>query len=519
MKHLYSTCRIAALLLLLGLSACQSDRLTDDETASGSGTCEGQPISFGTTLTETGADVSTRSGPAPFPQVGMTMTVTMKVDEAGYEQTADYVYTAEGWVTAEGSSPLRWQNPSSRHAFFAGIPAMTAEEHAAGINTVGHWRIWRLPTVFTEENYRQYDYLYGEAANDSPTPQIIFILDHEYERIEVIERPGYEVTIPNVVTKHTNGVDEVSTIRLWDDHGIYRGYHMKRRSYVGHSVFLRSSYGREVELKDEYIPGLNTKNSSLLIDLAHGLVSGNSADEINAQLSVLTDDRLTDEMIVVRGPVDADGIRAILTLGQNSPWDVDLREATGLTELPEGAFNEAYKLRSLLLPESVTTVGDGAFNGCSGLEYIELPGVRSIGKNVFTDCSFTLIRLPMLEQTDSRAFDSESLITLILPRIKRFGKLALQNGYGEYSDLANLVTDGSQEVMVEDDGEPGPGGLGAPPNLRNLFLTSPAIRTEADIKPCWRNLWKWNHIYYKYNGVGEVTNPASYAERYTRPYD
>lgn len=76
----------------------------------------------------------------------------------------------------------------------------------------------------------------------------------------------------------------------------------------------------------------------------------------------------------------------------------------------------------------------------------------------------------MLEQTDSRAFDSESLITLILPRIKRFGKLALQNGYGEYSDLANLVTDGSQEVMVEDDGEPGPGGLGAPPTSETFSL-------------------------------------------------
>ena len=70
---------------------------------------------------------------------------------------------------------------------------------------------------------------------------------------------------------------------------------------------------------------------------------------------------------------------------------------TGLTELTlpnsvrsigDGAFSGCSGLTELTLPNSVTRIGDCAFYGCSGLTELILPNsVRSIGDIAFTYCS------------------------------------------------------------------------------------------------------------------------------------
>lgn len=65
---------------------------------------------------------------------------------------------------------------------------------------------------------------------------------------------------------------------------------------------------------------------------------------------------------------------------------LDLSNMTN-DSIPEHAFSDMDKLRNVVLPEGVTTIGPGAFSGCAALESVTLPGVNSIGEGAFDGCS------------------------------------------------------------------------------------------------------------------------------------
>ncbi len=67
-----------------------------------------------------------------------------------------------------------------------------------------------------------------------------------------------------------------------------------------------------------------------------------------------------------------------------------------VTSIEEGAFSKCTALTSIHIPDSVTSIGDGAFNSCSSLTSIRIPdSVTSIGGGAFYCCtSLTSIRIP-----------------------------------------------------------------------------------------------------------------------------
>ena len=67
-----------------------------------------------------------------------------------------------------------------------------------------------------------------------------------------------------------------------------------------------------------------------------------------------------------------------------------------VTSIGEGAFARCYFLTSITIPESVTSIGDEAFYDCIGLTSITIPNsVTSIGKGAFANCyGLTSITIP-----------------------------------------------------------------------------------------------------------------------------
>jgi len=108
--------------------------------------------------------------------------------------------------------------------------------------------------------------------------------------------------------------------------------------------------------------------------------------------------------------------------GCTSLVTVDLSNCTGLTSIGNGAFKGAFKgctsLALISLPDGITSIGDYAFSGCTSLALTSLPeSLTSIGVSAFDSCtSLALTSLPNgITTIGAGAFDScTSLVTVDL---------------------------------------------------------------------------------------------------------
>ena len=116
-----------------------------------------------------------------------------------------------------------------------------------------------------------------------------------------------------------------------------------------------------------------------------------------------------------------------------------------VTSIGRGAF-EFSGLTSLIIPNKVTSIGDDAFNGCTGLTSVTIPNkVTSIGNYAFRNCSgLTSVTIPnSVTGIGFRAFEGCSNLTSVtIPNsVTTIGNSAFLDCYGLTSvTIPNSVT-------------------------------------------------------------------------------
>ncbi len=103
-------------------------------------------------------------------------------------------------------------------------------------------------------------------------------------------------------------------------------------------------------------------------------------------------------LVAVKGKLASteDIKKALANLPEGVLIYLDLSGVTGLTEIGKEAFKEEsntfHHLAGIVLPNSVTQIGDWAFCGCTSLESVTIPySVTQIGWQAFYDCDNLVI--------------------------------------------------------------------------------------------------------------------------------
>lgn len=122
-----------------------------------------------------------------------------------------------------------------------------------------------------------------------------------------------------------------------------------------------------------------------------------------------------------------------------------------VTTIEESAFRGCTALKSVTLPESLTTISDYAFYECSALESVEfLRNVKTIGKYAFSGCtSLTSLRVgSYIKSVGEAAFkDCTSIKTLIIDRYSSWNNSDIYFGKSAFEGCTAL-----ESVEISDSG-------------------------------------------------------------------
>lgn len=129
------------------------------------------------------------------------------------------------------------------------------------------------------------------------------------------------------------------------------------------------------------------------------------------------------EELQVKGKINDDDMEIFGSLTALSKLDLTETDITTI----KGCSN-LQKLRTVLLPSTVTKVNDNAFYNCRGLSDINIPNVTEIGDIAFQNCSkLESIQLQNVKKLGGGAFAGSGLREVELPQVSQLDKYCFEN--------------------------------------------------------------------------------------------
>lgn len=94
----------------------------------------------------------------------------------------------------------------------------------------------------------------------------------------------------------------------------------------------------------------------------------------------------------------------------------DTIESYPVTVIGNGAFSNCISFTDIVLPDTVKTIENDAFGGCTSLKKVVASGVESIGENAFADCDILDTVLTFAESLEiaDTAFDANENLTVFV---------------------------------------------------------------------------------------------------------
>lgn len=273
-----------------------------------------------------------------------------------YDNTSDVTYTSRHRYDY-GQYSVEF-NPAIADPQYSTCP----QNHVLTI--VFHYRInFNKPTEITAE--------FVELADNDKWEKVdmSWFFDGNTERPTLYrESRDYKFRL---LTKATNvDLNVVATSKVLTKSGANPEYETRTQQLVPdeNGVYTLTDLQGDTEIN--VTSSLVIENGSTINSDEALLVSKDKADEI-------TDIALSGEIGEEAFKEIRDKFVALETL--------NLNEVTN-EAIPDNAFSNMDKLKSVVVPDNVVSVGSNAFAGCTNLESVTLPAVESIGEGAFKDC-------------------------------------------------------------------------------------------------------------------------------------